>query len=177
MPHLRTAWIGAFALLTAALVIPAPAAAQSPIQVAIFPPLQIVPEDEAVKGLRLSVFGRNAAMTGLDYGLVQQTTGEFKGLQLGLVGLNEADTEGIQWNAVSITDGNLLGAQLGLINTNASGEGLQWGGFNHSGNFRGLQIALVNYAETLNGVQIGLVNIIREGGFFPVFPFFNFSVD
>jgi hypothetical protein len=164
-------------LLLGGLLTAAPAAAQSPLQVAIFPGLQIVPEDQAVKGLRLSIYGRNSAMTGLDYGIVQQTTGQFKGLQLGLVGLNEGATEGIQWNAVSITGGELVGMQLGLVNSAAGGEGLQWGGFNHSGNFRGLQIAFINYAETLEGIQIGFINIIREGGFLPVFPFFNFSFD
>ena len=168
-----TALAGAVAILAAGLLTAAPAQAQSPIQVAIFPPLQLVPQDEAVKGLRLSIYGRNAAMTGLDYGLVQQTTGPFKGLQIGLVGLNEGGTEGMQWGGVNLTEGDLLGAQLGLINSATSGEGLQWGGFNHSRNFRGLQLALVNYAETLNGVQVGLINIIKENGLFPVFPIFN----
>jgi hypothetical protein len=172
-----TTFAAALGLLLGGLVTAAPAAAQSPIQIAIFPGLQLVPEDQAVKGLRLSIYGRNSQMTGLDYGFVQQTTGKFTGLQLGLVGLNEGGTEGIQWNAVSINEGALSGMQLGLINTTTSGEGLQWGGFNHSGNFRGLQIALINYAETLDGLQIGLINIIREGGFLPVFPFFNFSFD
>lgn len=170
-----TALLCGLALVLGGLVGPAPVQAQSPIQIAVFPSLQLVPQDDAVKGLRLSIYGRNAAMTGFDWGIIQQTTGPFKGLQIGLVGLNEGGTEGIQWGGVNITEGELLGAQLGLINTASSGEGLQWGGFNHSGNFRGLQIALVNYAETLSGVQLGLVNIIREGGFFPVFPLFNFG--
>lgn len=173
MTRSLTTLAGAVALLAAGLLTPAPAQGQSPIQVAIFPPLQLVGQDEAVKGLRLSIYGRNAAMTGFDYGLVQQTTGPFKGLQIGLVGLNEGGTEGMQWGGVNLTEGDLLGAQVGLINSATSGEGLQWGGFNHSRNFRGLQLALVNYAETLNGVQIGLINIIKENGLFPVFPIFN----
>jgi len=175
MKRSPTVLLAGIAIVLGVLVPTGAVQAQSPIQIAVFPSLQLVPESDAVKGLRLSIYGRNSAMTGLDYGVIQQTTGAFKGLQLGLVGLNEAGTEGVQVSAVNITEGELLGAQLGLVNSATSGEGLQWGGFNHSSNFRGLQIALVNYAETLNGVQLGLVNIIREGGFFPVFPLFNFS--
>ncbi|HKK93059.1 MAG TPA: hypothetical protein VJ925_06470 [Longimicrobiales bacterium] len=173
MTRSLTALVGAITILAAGLLTATPAQAQSPIQIAIFPSLQLVPENEAVKGLRLSIYGRNAAMTGLDWGIVQQTTGPFKGLQIGLVGLNEGGTEGIQWGGVNITEGDLLGAQVGLINSATSGEGLQGGGFNYSRNFRGLQIALVNYAETLNGVQIGFINIIKENGLFPVLPIFN----
>ncbi len=177
MPRTRSLLAATFGVALGGLLMAAPVAAQSPLQIAIVPPLQIVPEDEAVKGLRLALYGKNTEMTGLDYGLVHHTTGKFTGLQLGLVGLNEGGTEGVQWNLVTINEGVLVGVQLGLINTTTSGEGMQWGGFNHSTDFRGLQVALVNYAETLDGLQVGLINIIREGGFLPVFPFFNFSFD
>jgi hypothetical protein len=55
---------------------------------------------------------------------------------------------------------------------------LQTGSVNyHQGHFKGLQFAIVNYAATLHGLQLGLINIIGEGGFLPVFPFFNFDFD
>ncbi len=152
-------------------------AAQAPVQISVFPPLQLVDESEAVRGLRLSIYGRNANMTGLDFGFIHHTTGSFEGLQLGLVGFTEGSTRGVQWSAVNLTKGSLEGAQLGFVNSAGGGEGLQWGGFNHAQNFRGLQIALVNYAETLNGIQLGLINIIREGGILPVMPFINWSLD
>jgi len=168
----------ALALTALALLLPtSPAAAQAPIQIAVFPPLQIVDESEAVRGLRLSIYGSNAAMTGLDLGFISRTRGPFEGLQLGLVGFNEADARGIQWTAVNVVEGALLGAQIGVVNSAAGGEGFQWGGFNHTRNFRGLQIGLVNYAERLNGVQLGLINIIREGGVLPVMPLINWSLD
>lgn len=164
------------ALTLPALLLAAPAQAQSPVQIALVAPsLQLVSADSDVSGLRLSLYGRNANMTGLDIGLIAQTTGDFKGIQWGLAGISEGDHTGLQWNTVSVTQGLMKGMQLGLVNSAESGEGIQWGGFNHSSNFEGLQVAFVNYAETINGLQIGLINIIREGGLFPVLPIINFG--
>lgn len=164
--------------LTLAVLIPADSlAAQAPIQISIFPPLQIVDESEAVKGLRLSIYGRNTSMTGIDLGLVTHTTSSFEGVQWSVASFNEGSTRGVQLGGVNITMGELNGAQLGVVNSTAGGGGLQWGAFNHTRNFRGLQIAFVNYAETLNGIQLGLINIIREGGVLPVMPFVNWSLD
>jgi len=164
-------------LLLATLLVVAPASAQAPVQISIFPPLQLVDESEAVRGLRLSIYGKNTSMTGLDLGFVHHTTGSFEGIQLGWVGFTEGNARGVQWTGINITKGDLEGVQLGLVNSAAGGEGFQWGAFNHTRNFRGLQLALVNYAEALNGVQIGLINIIREGGVLPVMPFVNWSLD
>ena len=168
----------ALPVLLLALLLAAPAHAQNPIQLALVAPtLQLVPESEAVNGLRISLYGSNAAMTGLDIGLVSRTGGEFTGIQWGLVGLNEGNTTGIQIQTVSVTQGLMKGIQLGLVNSASSGEGFQWGAFNHSRNYRGLQLAFVNYAESMDGIQLGLINIIREGGVLPVMPFVNWSFD
>ncbi len=156
-----------------------PLAAQSehPFQLALFPPVQIVPEDESVRGVRLSLYGRNVSVTGFDWGVANHTTGDFLGLQLGVVGLAEGGFTGVQGNTVNIVEGAFEGLQAGLFSSADQGRGLQLSGVNHARNFRGLQIALVNYAETLNGVQIGIVNIIRQGGVLPVMPIVNWSVD
>jgi hypothetical protein len=69
---------------------------------------------------------------------------------------------GWQNNFASISKGNSTGLQTGSINY-------------HDGHFHGLQVAVVNYAATMRGIQLGLINIIKDGGFLPVFPFFNFS--
>jgi len=126
----------------------------NPIQLALFNPIQIVPEGESVNGIRLN----------LDMGLVNQTTGS----QLG-----------VQWGGVNLTDGGFTGWQAGFLNISmGSSVGLQSSWVNyHSGNFNGLQLALVNYSATLKGLQLGLINIIGEGGFLPVFPIFNFDFD
>lgn len=141
-----------------------PAIAQEkPIQLSLFAPVQIVSENDAVAGIRLSLlYGKNTHVSGLDWGLISHSTsGESKGVQFGLVGLNDADFTGWQNTAVNITKQNF--------------EGFQWGVVNYSGHASGFQLGLVNYAVTMKGLQIGLVNIIKQGGQFPVFPIVNWS--
>jgi hypothetical protein len=138
-------------------------AQEKPIQLSLFSPVQIVPEDNAISGVRLSLlYGKNKYVTGLDWGLVSHSTsGMSKGVQFGLVGLVEADFTGWQNTVVNITQGNF--------------EGFQWGLVNYAGHANGFQLGLVNYAMTMHGLQIGLVNIIKQGGQFPVFPIVNWS--
>lgn len=140
-----------------------PCAQDKPIQVSLFTPVQIFPEETSISGVRLNLlYGRNASVTGLDLGLVNHTTaGESVGLQYGIVGLVETDFVGWQDNAVNIVQGHF--------------EGFQWGIVNHARSASGFQLGLVNYAGTMRGLQIGLVNIIRQNGAFPVFPIVNWS--
>jgi hypothetical protein len=121
----------------------------SPIQISLFNPVQIVPETKSVKGVRLNlIYGKNADVTGLDYGLVNQTTGNEGALQIGLVNLAYNSTE--------------------------DGHGVQWGWVNRSRNMRGLQVGLVNFTETMHGVQVGVANIIQKGKI-PFLPIVNWS--
>ena len=136
-----------------------------PIQLSLFNPIQIVPESQSVSGFRFNlIYGKNTNVTGLDIGLVNQTTGT---------------QNGVQWGFVNLTDGGVTGWQSGFVNiSKGSSVGLQTGTVSyHQGHFNGLQFAIVNYAATLKGLQIGLINIIGEGGFLPIFPFFNFDFD
>jgi len=151
------------ALLTLILLAPTAQAQQKPIQLSLFAPVQIVSEDNAIAGIRLSLlYGKNTSVTGLDWGLVSHSTsGLSKGVQFGLVGLVDADFVGFQSTAVNITNGDF--------------EGFQWGIVNYAGYANGFQLGLVNYAERMKGLQIGLVNIIKQGGQFPVFPIINWS--
>jgi hypothetical protein len=140
-------------------------AQEKPIQLALFNPVQIAPEESSITGLRLSLlYGKNANMNGIDLGLVNITTGDQLGVQWGVVGYNEGNFSGWQDNLVSITKGNFVGLQSGAVTYNAS-------------RMNGLQIAIVNYAASLHGLQLGLINIIGKGGFLPVFPIFNFSFE
>ena len=78
-----------------------------PIQLALFNPIQIVPEHESISGLRVSlIYGRNDNMTGFDWGLVTSTTGSFTGVQWTFVGLVDQDFEGWQSSFVGITNGS-----------------------------------------------------------------------
>lgn len=140
-------------------------AQDKPIQLALFNPVQIFPENTSITGLRFSLlYGKNAKMNGVDLGLVNFTSSDQMGIQWGFVGYTEGNFTGWQDNFVSITKGNFVGLQSGAVTYN-------------SGKVSGLQFAIVNYAETMNGLQIGLVNIIGKGGFLPVFPIFNFSFE
>jgi hypothetical protein len=140
-------------------------AQESPVQLALFNPIQLTPENQAISAFRFSlIYGKNTSLTGLDLGLVNFTTGNQKG---------------VQWGGVGVVDGNFTGWQSNFVSiSKGSFEGLQWSGVNyHTGHYHGLQVAIVNYAATMKGLQLGLINIIGKGGFLPVFPFFNFSFD
>ncbi|MBU8922601.1 MAG: hypothetical protein KOO63_12355 [Bacteroidales bacterium] len=141
-----------------------PAMAENrPVQLSLFTPIQIFPENDAITGIRLNlIYGRNASVTGLDWGLVNHTTtGTTTAWQIGVVGLVDTDFTGWQDNHVNIVKGNFKGFQSGV--------------FNYARSATGFQLGIVNYAESMNGLQIGIVNIIGEGGAFPVLPIVNWS--
>jgi hypothetical protein len=166
------------AIAVTLLFVAAPLAAQSPVQVALFAPIQIVPQTKPVKGLRIDfIYGANTTMTGLDLGLVNRNTGtgHSGGFQWGLVNMNHGSFTGWQASFVGVTEGKFEGLQSGFVNLAHESEGLQWGGVNSSWSHHGLQLAIVNYARHINGVQVGLVNIIAQGGQFPVFPIVNWG--
>ena len=162
MRKIYTPVIAAFIILLSANII----AQDNPFQLSLFNPVQIVPENESVNGIRLNlIYTKNVNVTGFDLGLVNVTTGK----QLG-----------VQWGAVDITDGGFTGWQGSCIANISKGDfvGFQTAAVNyHGAHFNGLQLAVVNYTATLEGLQLGLINIIGEGGFLPVFPIFNFDFD
>lgn len=150
--------------LMAIAVTPADGAAEEqPVQLSLFNPLQIIPEDTAIKYFRFNlIYGKNTSLTGLDIGLVNHlTAGESMAAQFGFGNWVEADMKGLQWGAINATRGNFTG--------------WQWGFVNYSGHTKGFMLGFVNYSESMYGLQIGLINIIMEGGMLPFFPFFNFS--
>lgn len=133
------------------------------MQLSLFNPLQIRPEDTAIKYFRLNlIYGRNTSLVGLDLGLVNHlTAGESQSLQMGFANWVDADLKGLQYGSINVTKGTFTG--------------WQWGFINYSGHTKGFMLGVVNYSETMYGLQIGLINIIREGGMLPFFPIFNFS--
>ncbi len=139
-------------------------AQERPIQISLFTPVQIFPASYSITGIRLNlIYGRNASVSGLDIGLVNQTTAGI--------------SKGVQWGVVSINDNQFMGWQNNFVNiTKEKCEGFQWGLVNYAGTMSGFQLGLVNFAGTMNkGLQIGLVNIINHGGQFPVFPIVNWA--
>ena len=157
-----------YSLLILSLIIMSAAnlhAQDNPFQLSLFDPIQIVPNNKSISGIRLNlIYTKNVNVTGFDMGLVNVTTGK----QLG-----------VQWGGVNITDGGFTGWQSAFVNISRGNfVGLQTSWVNyHGGHFNGLQFSIVNYAATLEGLQLGLINIIGSGGFLPVFPFFNFDFD
>ncbi len=151
-------------LIFTILVLPSISSAQTqPVNVALFDPVQIFPDNTSIVGLRINlIYGKNVSMVGLDWGLVNA---------VGTGGLT-----GLQWGFVNICDGNAMGFEGGFVNlARKNFEGFQYGLFNSGDQVSGFQLGLVNYAETMKGLQIGLVNIIKTGGQFPVFPIVNWS--
>ncbi len=140
-------------------------AQEKPVQLALFNPVQIFPENTSIAGLRINIiYGKNADMMGLDWGFVNSTTGTQTGVQWGFVNMVDNGFKGWQDGFVNVTKGSSLGLQSGFVNY-------------QGGYFNGLQLAIVNYAETIKGLQLGLINIIGKGGFLPVFVIFNFDFD
>lgn len=167
-----------FALPSTARAQAEPASTAHPVQIALFFPVQIFPATDAIRGVRLSlIYGKNADVTGLDWGLVSKTTHSFTGVQFGGVGIAEGTFTGLQANGiVNVSKGSFEGVQWGaVVNSAQAGRGGQVAGVNVARNFRGLQFGLVNYAASLHGVQIGVVNIIKKGGQFPVMILVNWG--
>ncbi len=152
-------------------------AQQKPIQLALFTPVQIVPESQGVGVLRLNlIYSVNRSVQYVDLGLVNVTTGgASQGVQWAFVAINKGSFTGWQSSAVAVTHGRFVGLQDGWFTSAQEGHGVQWGLVNTAARWNGLQIGLVNYTQRLHGVQIGLVNIIKQGGALPVLPIVNWS--
>jgi hypothetical protein len=177
---MKKRYLLALIVVCTAAVLPVRALAQQerPFQLALFNPVQIRAEEDAITILRLSLlYGKNTYVKGLDVGLVNHTTsGRTKGWQLGVVGFNEGEFVGWQDNYVNVTEGLFLGLQSGIFNSAGGGEGVQVGGVNVSeARFSGLQLSFVNIAEDLYGIQIGLVNIIKSKETLSFLPIVNWK--
>ena len=152
--------------LMAGMVVMVPAglvAQENPraFELSLFSPVQIVGPEADISGIRLSLYGRNASMQGLDIGIISHTTGVTRGYQVGFVGLAEGGFEGFQHHFVNISEGPTIGFQLGLYNDAASGEVLQVGIFNRLGSGSGFMLGIVNWADDFEGLQIGILNFIK----------------
>jgi len=179
------------ALAVTAVVPPAFADGAKPINLCLFDPVQIFNRDTAIHGVRLSIYGRNAELKGIDVGIANWVTGDVAGLQYGVLNMAEGTMAGLQWGVVNWTKGDFTGWQTGpvqnvdgfmtglqtsmILSMNGGGKGVQFAGISVSDNFVGLQLGIVNYSAELYGLQLGLINIIKEGGFLPFFPIFNFD--
>jgi hypothetical protein len=138
-------------------------AENKPIQIALFTPLQIFPEEVSITGVRWNVlYGKNSSVTGLDFGLVNRTTEKMSvGIQFGIMGFADRGWTGWQSNFVNVTRNEFKGFQFGFLN--------------YAEDANGLMIGVINYARRLYGIQIGLFNLIEAGGVAPVLPIVNWA--
>ncbi|MDP8240006.1 MAG: hypothetical protein P9X24_13020 [Candidatus Hatepunaea meridiana] len=151
--------------------------AEKPVQIALFNPIQLFSEDESIKGVRLNlIYGKNAALTGIDFGFVNHLTAPSLGIQYSfLANISDSDFTGYQHGFISITKGSLFGLQSGAYNYSKNATGIQWGFINVANRMEGVQFGFINYTVSMKGLQIGFANVIRQGGVLPVLPIINFS--
>lgn len=166
-------------LVIASLVSASAVAAQAPVQVSLFDPIQIVKAGDAVDGVRLSViYSKNTNVDFVDLGFgYNLTTGNGMGIQWALVPHTKGSFSGWQDGLVSVTEGMFTGLQVGAVTKAGTGKGVQFGWVNVSDSWHGLQLGLVNVAGNMKsgGLQIGVLNFIKTGGQFPMFPIANWT--
>ena len=146
------------------VLMPAGSAAQEntkAVELSLFSPVQIMGPEADIAGIRLSLYGRNATMQGLDLSIIGHTTGVTRGVQFGFVGLAEGGFQGFQNTLVNVSQGPTTGFQLGLYNEAASGQVFQMGIFNRLDSGSGFMLGIVNWAEDFEGLQIGIINFIK----------------
>jgi len=162
-----------------ALFLTASAPAQAAtrfIQLAIWPPAQLFPQQDKVHGVRLCLYGIQQEVQGYDLGIFTRTTGKQVGLQHSIIGLVEGDFTGWQHGFVAnIVKGRCVGLQTAIYNNAGDGKGVMFGFINMSRSMNGLQLSFFNYTNTLHGLQIGIVNIIQSKTDWPVLPIVNWS--
>ena len=128
-----------YAFLSMVFMVPFRAYAEgwTPVQVALWNPVQLFSEDKDVYGFRLNfLYGKNQNLSGIDFG---------------------------GYNAV---DGIQKGLQFGLFNFSKDARGIDFGLLNYSFALKGIQMGVVNYSEAdISGVQTGIIlnstNLVR----------------
>ncbi len=157
----------------------------TPVQLALFAPLQLAPVDSDVYGLKLSLpYGVNRILYGLDVGLCNSDQEVYglnvagwnmvKGNQYGIMigglfssrGNSESKFYGLNIaGGVNLSKGTGYGASIGgLVDYAADAmTGLQLACWTSAKKLTGLQLGVVNYANDLTGIQLGLVNICPKG--------------
>lgn len=153
-----------------------------PFQLALVPDVQIVKPSDSVTGFRLSIYGENQDVTGLDLGLVNRTTGDFTGVGLNIITMVDGSATGVMWHPIgygrvngdfggwhaatffSWLKGDTTGLQSSLVSRNRGDfTGVQLGAYSEVGaHITGLQAGILNRAASVKGVQLGVVNLTDD---------------
>jgi hypothetical protein len=150
---------------------------EKPLQIALWNPIQIYPEDTGIKVFRLSIlYGKNVSVKGLDLGMVNRCTGGItKSWQIGLFNWVEGDFLGWQYGIANFTKGKFTGLQSHGFNIALDAEGVQIGVVNRAERISGFQLGFINWADSMYGLQIGLINYIASKETLPFFVIINWS--
>ena len=109
-----------------ALTLASPIVAQNkPIQLSLFTPVQIVPENQGVTAVRLNlIYSVNKSVQYVDLGLVNLTSGGFSsGIQWAAVAINKGPFTGWQSGFAAVTQAQFKGLQTGLFASAREGQG------------------------------------------------------
>lgn len=138
-----------------------------PLQLSFFDPIQLIPDDFDVYGLRLTFpYGVNNSVFGLDLGVWNTLSGDLGGIGFSsLVSNCRGSMYGVNTGGIAnINGGDQEGWSIAGFYNSAGGtvKGLQSTiVYNEAKNVAGVQLAIVNYCEDLSGIQLGIVNICK----------------
>ena len=115
-------------------------------------------------------YGTCCNFSGLDIGFMGVSKSHANGWLINLVSVTYGDGLGLHTSGVNYLSGDFNGLQIGLINWTDSGDAFQVGLFNGAYDVKGLQLGLINVTDKMLGVQIGLLNFISYSdlSFFPI---------
>lgn len=137
-----------------------------PFQLALWNTLQIVPQEQSVRGIRLNVYGENKNMKGCDIGIVNKTNGYQKGAQFGIKNQTEYEFTGFRAGIVNFSGGEFKGYETGIANLlDNNGTGWAAGGVNIvNDDFKGLLSGICNiqFADNIDGVNLGIINLLKK---------------
>lgn len=167
----------------------------------LIPGAQFSDPKSNVMGVRVSTYGENRNVYGLDLGFFGNVTTEtFGGVAVaglinstgkeayvilfqvaGLANLNhgKAYVTGFQIAGLANTileDGVVRGGQISALTNYAPKtdiNGFQLGLYNRARKVSGFQVGLINYTDDLHGFQVGLVNINGKSTPFYIMPVLN----
>jgi hypothetical protein len=146
-----------------------------PIQLAVWNPVQLAPEESSVYGTRFNLFyGKNQTVYGMDLGPVNRNETHGGGAQLGGFNAVGGVFMGLQVGGVNQVELAALGLQVaGSINHADTVQGLQLGSLNYGRRVWGMQLAGFNEARILRGFQLGVLCVGSDAQGFQVCPFVN----
>ena len=152
-----------------------------PLQLSLYPTVQLIPFDGDFAGLRLNIIGVNRNVSGVDLGISNQSDETFNGVGLGVINMSKGDTKGLHvgfvnntlgdlkgfqgiplltwFNAFNVVGKHCSGMQGGLYNEANSLSGFQGGIINVAYDAKGVMVGAYNYTESFQGLHVGLVNI------------------